>query len=189
MEVGRWGWGWGWVGRGQGQGMGRRSGLHATAGRVSRGGFGHHHRGWVWTRMAIWPVRMCLGSSGGVCLSSLSSGVYFPECGSADWSSICENSPFGVSCSVELSHNWAWRVFVRSACEKLERVCKECNWSKGKIKSEMVLLAKWVILWTTRKLISVWPNFLCLPNIRRVYLHSFLPFYFIYSHILFYFQN
>ena len=70
---------------------------------------------------------MCLGSSGGVCLSSLSSGVYFLECGSADWSSVCENSPFSVSSSVELGHNRAWRVSVRSACGKLERVCEKCN--------------------------------------------------------------
>ena len=36
---------------------------------------------------------------------SLSSGFYFSECGLADWSSVCGNSPFGVSCSVELGHN------------------------------------------------------------------------------------
>ena len=136
-------------------------------GHVSRGGSGHHCRGWVWTRTAIWLARMCLGSSGGVCLSSLSLGVYFPDCGSLDWSSVCGNSSFGVSCSVELGHNWAWRVSVRSACEKLERVCEECNWFEGKIKLEMVLRAKWVILRSTQKLISIWPNFLCLPNTQR----------------------
>ena len=43
----------GWVGGGWGQGMGWRSGLHATAGRVSRGGSRHHRRGWVWTRMGL----------------------------------------------------------------------------------------------------------------------------------------
>ena len=42
-----------------------------------------------------------------------------------------------------------------------------CNWFEGKIELEMVLCQKRVILRSTRKLISVWPNFLCLPNTQR----------------------
>ena len=69
-----------------------------------------------------------------------------------------------------------WRVLLCGAqsslslecsCEKLERVCERCKWFSGKIKSEMVLQTVRVILRSTRKLISIWSNFPCLPNRQR----------------------
>ena len=58
-------------------------------------------------------------------------------------------------------YQWClWGVHVRS----LERVCEKCESFEGKIKSEMVLRLRRVILQSMQKLISVWPNFLCLPN-------------------------
>ena len=46
-------------------------------------------------------------------------------------------------------------MFVRSACEKLGESCERCKSFEGKIKSEMVLRLRRVILQSMQKLISV----------------------------------
>ena len=60
------------------------------------------------------------------------------------------------------------QLSLECVCEECvweaSRECEGCNWFENKIKPEMVLRHKRVILWSTRKLISVWPNFLSLPN-------------------------
>ena len=45
-----------------------------------------------------------------------------------------------------------------------ERVCERCNSFEGKIKPELVLRLKCLILQSTKNTNSVWPNFQYLPN-------------------------
>ena len=75
-----------------------------------------------------------------------------------------------------LNGDLRWRVLLCGArsslslecsCEKLERVYERCKWFSSKIKPEMVLQSMRVTLRSTRKLISIWSNFPCLPNRQR----------------------
>ena len=64
--------------------------------------------------------------------------------------------------TIELGeYQWClWGMRVRS----FERVCEKCKSFEGKIKPEVVLRVRRVILQSTQKMTSAWPNFQYIPN-------------------------
>ena len=87
--------------------------------------------------------------------------VFVPELGWAVWRIGDEGSVIGDRCR-SLAGRW-WMCSLPLSLFIFE----SCNWFEVKIKAKIVLHQNRVILRSTRKLISIWPNFLSLPNTQR----------------------